>query len=113
MWARETPEFIAEVANVRHQPNGGRTSNSQALYVQAAYRLPFGEKLWKPYYRFEYTHIPKSDFVFRNLQGLNESTLGLRYDISSFAALKLEYRSVARPGVKRYNGAFVQTSFTF
>jgi hypothetical protein len=37
----------------------------------------------------------------------------MRYDISSFAAIKLEYRNIGRPGQPRVNGAFAQTSFTF
>jgi hypothetical protein len=39
--------------------------------------------------------------------------VGVRYDISSFAALKFEYRNLRRPGEPRINGAFAQTSFTF
>ena len=115
VWARENPEVIAEVANVRHEGIGpiGGLSNSIAYYVQTAYRLPWWERLWKPYYRFEYIHIPKSDTVFRLVPSLNESIVGMRYDISSFAALKLEYRNIARPGQPRVNGAFAQTSFTF
>ena len=115
VWARENPEVIAEVANVRHEgvrPIGGM-SNSIAYYVQAAYRLPWFERLWKPYYRFEYIHIPKSDTVFRLVPSLDESIVGMRYDISSFAAIKLEYRNIGRPGQPRVNGAFAQTSFTF
>jgi|SRR5579872_5987191 len=115
VWARENPEVIAEVASVRH--DGIRpislASNSIAYYIQAAYRLPWLERLWKPYYRFEYIHIPKSDTIFRLVPSLNESIVGLRYDISSFAAIKLEYRNIARPGQPRVNGAFAQTSFTF
>ena len=88
-------------------------SNSIAYYIQTAYRLPWLERLWKPYYRFEYIHIPKSDTVFRLVPSLNESIVGMRYDISSFAAIKLEYRNIARPGQPRVNGAFAQTSFTF
>jgi hypothetical protein len=115
VWARENPEVIAEVANVRHEGIGpiGGLSNSIAYYVQTAYRLPWLERLWKPYYRFEYIHIPKSDTVFRLVPSLNESTVGIRYDISSFAAIKLEYRNIGRPGQPRINGAFAQTSFTF
>jgi hypothetical protein len=115
VWARENPEVIAEVANVRHEGIGpiGGLSNSVAYYVQAAYRLPWLERLWKPYYRFEYIHIPKSDTVFRLVPSLAESIVGMRYDISSFAAIKLEYRNIARPGQPRVNGAFAQTSFTF
>ena len=67
-WQRETPEFIAEFADVTHEPlSGGVTSHSQAAYAQMAYRLPAHLKLWKPYYRFEYIHVPLSDPIFRGL----------------------------------------------
>jgi hypothetical protein len=115
VWARENPEVIAEIANVHHEgitPVAG-ISNSIAYYVQGAYRLPWLERLWKPYYRFEYIHIPKSDTVFRLVPSLAESIAGVRYDISPFAAIKLEYRSIGRPGQPRINAAFAQTSFTF
>jgi hypothetical protein len=115
VWARENPELIAEVANVRHKELGNLNgvSNSIAYYIQAAYRLPWLERLWKPYYRFEYIHIPKSDTVFRLVPSENTSIVGMRYDVSSFAAIKLEYRNIGRPGQPRINGAFAQTSFTF
>jgi len=105
---------IAEFANVTHQQVGGSlTSNSQAWYVQMAYRLPGSARLWKPYYRFEYIHIPGSDQLFKAVPSLAGSTVGVRYDISSFAALKLEWRNLRRPNEPRVNGAFAQTSFTF
>jgi hypothetical protein len=114
VWAKENPEFIAEFANVTHQEVGtSLQSNSQAWYVQTGYRLPWFERLWKPYYRFEYIHIPGSDHLFRLVPSLAGSTVGVRYDISSFAALKFEYRNIRRPGEPRINGAFAQTSFTF
>jgi hypothetical protein len=118
VWTRETPEIIAEIANARHE-NLTRTAsiaNSLAYYVQAGYRLPFFEKRWKPYYRWEYIHVPRSDTLFQlqpvaNLAG---STLGLRYDLTSFAALKFEYRNQRRaPGEPHFNSGFIQTSFTF
>jgi hypothetical protein len=40
-------------------------------------------------------------------------TFGLRYDISSFAAFKWEYRHYDRRDLPSINGAFIQTSFTF
>lgn len=114
VWQKEDPEIIAEFANVHHEEIGRPgTFNSQAWYVQAAYRLPWFEKLWKPYYRFEYIHIPRGDTVFRGVPNLVGSTAGIRYDIAAFAALKLEYRNQRRPGIPRVNGAFLQTSFTF
>ena len=116
VWNKETPELIAEFANIHHSELHGASveSNSQAFYVQTGYRLPLMEKLWKPYYRFEYIHIPRSDTVFQQVPNLSGSVVGLRYDISSFAALKFEYRNQRRaPGQPRINGGFIQTSFTF
>jgi hypothetical protein len=114
VWQKETPELIAEFANVTHQPIGAAvTSHSQAFYVQTAYRLPWFQKLWKPYYRFEYMHIPVSDVIFRAVPSFSGSTAGVRYDITSFAAFKIEYRDYMRRNLPSIHGAFMQTSFTF
>jgi hypothetical protein len=114
VWHSETPEFIAEFANVTHQPvTGAAASNSQAFYAQTAYRLPWNQKRWKPYYRFEYIHVPHSDTIFRAVPSFSASTAGLRYDISTFAAFKLEYRHYDRRNLPELNGAFSQVSFTF
>lgn len=127
VWVHETPEFLAEFANVRHYvPQIGQTFNSQAYYVQAAYRLPWFDKKWKPYYRFEHIHIPMGDPIFccfpttilqtpvPGFPSLAESTAGVRFDITDFAAFKGEYRnfqlSTKQPW---FNGAFFQTAFTF
>lgn len=114
-WTRENPEVIAEFSNVNHDEVGHtHPFNSQAYYVQVGYRLPWFEKLWKPYYRFEYIHMPGTDPVFVGVSNLAGSVLGLRYDITTYAAVKAEYRNFRRaPGEPRVNGAFVQTSFTF
>ncbi|HTU34850.1 MAG TPA: hypothetical protein VMF66_13700 [Candidatus Acidoferrum sp.] len=115
-WLKETPEFIAELANVNHQAlQTGLVYNSQAFYVQVADRLPWFEKEWKPYYRFEYIHIPQGEPVFvATLQDLVGSTFGVRYDITSYAAFKAEYR-YTKQGVNEpfVNGVFFQTAFVF
>ena len=114
VWQKESPEFIAEFANVTHQPVGGAAaSNSQAFYVQTAYRLPWAQKLWKPYYRFEYMHIPLADAIFKSVPSFTGNTVGMRYDITTYAAFKLEYRNYQRRNLPPINGAFLQTSFTF
>ena len=94
VWDKENPEIIAEFANVSHTPaGGGVTSNSQAWYAQFAYRLsPFDHK-FKPYYRYEYIHIPRSDAMFHSVLDLSGSTAGIRYDVSSFSAL-IDYRII-------------------
>ncbi|HEV3374086.1 MAG TPA: porin [Candidatus Acidoferrum sp.] len=119
VWTRGAPEFLTEFANVNHrQVLTNRTSNSQGFYTQLGYRLPWFEKDLKPYYRFEYIHTPKSEAVFANLD-LVESIAGLRYDISSYAAFKGEYRHANRNVLQTptfngiVSGLFLQTSFTF
>ena len=115
VWQKETPEFIAEFANVQHAPIfGGVASNSQAFYLQTAYRLPGELKAWKPYYRFEQIHVPRSDAIFRSLvPTFSGSTAGVRYDVSTFAAFKVEYRNYWRRDLPSFHGFFTQTSFTF
>jgi hypothetical protein len=114
VWTKETPEVLAEFINVNHrQVLTNLTSNTQAFYVQLGYRLPWFERTLKPYYRFEYTHMPLSEQVFTN-QDLVGSTVGLRYDITNYAAFKGEYRNARRePGAPNFDGLFLQTSFTF
>jgi hypothetical protein len=115
VWAKENPEVISEFFNVSHRSIGSTAaSNSQAWYAQVGYRLPFGDRPVKPYYRFEYTHIPAADVIFRGvLANLAGSVVGVRYDASSYAAFKFEYRNQLRFGLPRINSAWLQTSFTF
>jgi hypothetical protein len=116
VWARENPEIIGEFANARHEnlTVTAPIANSQAYYVQAAYRLSVLEKKWKPYYRYDYIHVPKSDTAFQPIPNLAGNTLGVRYDITNFAALKFEYRNQRRaPNQSRINSVFLQTSFAF
>jgi hypothetical protein len=116
VWARENPEIIGEFANARHEnlTVTAPIANSQAFYVQAAYRLPVLEKKWKPYYRYDYIHVPQSDTAFQPIPNLAGNTLGVRYDITNFAALKFEYRNQRRaPNQSRINSMFLQTSFAF
>jgi hypothetical protein len=120
VWTKGSPEFISEFDNVNHRNIlTNQVSNSDAFYVQFAYRLPWLERSLKPYYRFEYAHLPLSEQVFA-IQDQGESIFGLRYDISSYAAFKTEYRySKSQPAMlgllaqPALNGVFFQTAFTF
>lgn len=113
-YLKETPEFIAEVASVRHDIAGAGTLWSHAYYVQGAYRLAWNERKWKVYYRFEHIDVPPADTAFSTVPVFDGSTLGIRYDASLYAALKFEYRTWTRgPGSTRDSGGFFQLSFTF
>jgi hypothetical protein len=115
VWLHEDPEFIAEIAHVRHEQVGGVLSESSlAYYAQAAYRLPAFDRLWKPYFRFEHIDIAEADPVFAGVLNLDGSTVGVRYDASTYAAIKVEARFRRRASdLPRTNGAFAQICFTF
>jgi hypothetical protein len=114
-WTKEDPEFIAEVAGVRHADAASSSAVwSHAFYVQSAYRLPWFGRLWKPYYRFEHIGVNPTDAVFQTVPNLDGSTLGVRYDLTLFAAIKAEYRTWRRgAGLPRNYGGFLQICFTF
>jgi len=112
-YQKETPELIAEVALVRHE-QAGSVLWSRAYYLQAAHRFPWDERRWKGYYRFEHINIPPADLTFAAVRNLDGSTLGIRYEASPFAAVKLEYRTWLRgAGSTRDHGGYFQVAFTF
>ena len=115
VWQREDPEVIAEIAHIRHiQVGGPLTASSLAYYVQTAYRLPSSGRLWKPYYRFEHIDIDATDPIFSGVPNLDGSAIGVRYDISTYAAIKSEVRWRRRVSDQpRTKGWFYQVSFTF
>jgi len=115
VWQHEDPEVIAEIANVHHSQVGGSvTASNLAYYIQTAYRLPIGNRLWKPYYRFEHIDIETTDPVFAGVPSLDGSTVGVRYDVSTYAAIKGEFRARRRvDGQPFTKGWFTQVAFTF
>jgi len=116
IWHKEDPEIIAEFANVRHQDDPGAKPGtwSHAYYIQGAYRLPWQNRLWKPYVRFEHVGVNPQDVVFASVPNLDQTLLGLRYDASQFAAIKGEFRTWTRGEASQRNyGGFFQISFTF
>lgn len=120
VWNKQRPEIIAEYANVHHRDLlTSQTFNTTNYYVQAAYQLPWQQNKWKPYYRFEYIHRPTTEPVWditgtASVVDLVGSLVGVRYDITNYAAFKGEYRSFREgAGEPRVNGAFLQTAFTF
>jgi hypothetical protein len=116
VWTRETPEIIAEFANVRHENRtfSASIANSQAFYVQAAYRLSILDKKLKPYYRYDYIHVPKSDTAFQPIPiwpdrrwACDTTSRTLRRSSSSTG---IRFGLQARQGSTAY---LLQTSFAF
>jgi hypothetical protein len=105
----ESPELIAEFSNLKH--TWGPDYNSQAYYVQLAYRIPQLPR-WKPYARYEHADAPDDEPITGALTN-SRASAGLRLELSDFAALKVEYAQRRRPGAPHVNGVFVQAAFTF
>jgi hypothetical protein len=104
---RETPEVVAEFSNLRHT-YFGTAFDSRAFYAQLGYRLKQQPKL-KPYARFEKAVSPRGEPITGELSNW-KSTVGLRCDLTDFAALKVEF---ARRSPSLRKGLYVQTAFTF
>jgi hypothetical protein len=107
---RESPELIAEFSNLRHT-YFGTDYNSQAYYVQVGYRIP-AQPRWKPYVRYEKADAPDDEPVTGALTN-SKITGGLRFELTDFATLTVEYGQRRRPGAAHINGVFAQTAFTF
>ena len=112
---RERPEVIAEYARIRHEPEtNDESTDTDAWYLQAAYRLPSPADALKPYVRAERIAVPGADPLFSPFDLDYEGFLvGVRYDFAPLAALKLEYRSEEFAGDERENSLWAQVAFTF
>jgi hypothetical protein len=83
-------EIIAEYQHIWHD-NFISTQSHHGGYLQLGYKID----KFKPYYRFDFLDIASNDAYFAGLKGAESSiqhTVGLRYELFPFAALKLEYR---------------------
>lgn len=91
----------------------GRTTSIAGGYAQLAVRLG----LWSPYVRWEYLNANRSDPLARLVladPGVRRQTsAGLRYDFSDFAALKLQYSRLIQETLAPANLAALQAAFTF
>jgi len=100
-------EVIAEWFFIDHQSIEGDRQHDGG-YAQLAYACD-----WiKPYYRFDFLNIESGDTFFASTATAKQQTLGIRFDIFSYAALKTEYRYSDSDLGPEHTGV-VQASFTF
>jgi hypothetical protein len=103
-------EFLNEAVLLRHQlPDGGRSYNSPMGYTQIA--RTFG--IYRPYFRFQEVNIPNNDFASPFVGRYEGPSVGLRIDLFSYAALKLQYNRVYLRDQPEQNGFETQMAFTF
>jgi hypothetical protein len=101
-------EIMNEAVVMRHSLDGGQVFTIPGFYSQVSKR--FGKI--RPYFRYEYMNVPRSEPLFGDIGLLHGPVVGIRYDFSDFAAYKLEYfRDFTRSS--DWNGLRTQVSFTF
>jgi hypothetical protein len=86
-----------------------RTYNSPMMYSQLSRR--FGG--WRPYFRYQYVNVSGGD-PLSPFHGLYYGpSAGIRYDISDYAAMKLQYNRIDLTKAPAQNGIESQLAFTF
>ncbi len=109
-------EFLSEGYLIRDQPISGGAHYSPAFYAQMSRK--FG--LFTPYARFTYYNASRNDLLYTVAWagGVNAGihygpSLGLRYDLSDYAALKAQYDYLLDSGLNDASRITLQACFTF
>jgi hypothetical protein len=109
---RRTPrsEFLNEGVLIRHA-SGARIFYTTGFYTQFARR--FGDA--RPYFRYQYVNAPEDEPIFKRLEvgRRNGPSLGLRYDVSEFAAFKMQFDRTLRRRKEAHDELILQLAFTF
>ena len=106
-------EVLTEGYLFRHQSPGGPAHYTTAALAQVARK--FG--LITPYVRLVYVNAAKNDFIYASL--LNNPGahygpgVGVRYDFSGLAALKVQFDRSFDTGTRGVNELTLQACFTF
>ncbi|HEX8684912.1 MAG TPA: hypothetical protein VF654_00385, partial [Pyrinomonadaceae bacterium] len=103
-------ELLNEGVLIRHA-TGARVFYTPGFYTQFARR--FGDA--RPYFRYQYVNAPDGDPVFRPLEvgRRHGPSLGLRYDVSEFAAFKMQFDRTLRRRTDAHDELTLQFAFTF
>ena len=106
-------EWLNEALLVRHAPRGtSRVFNTPGFYSQISRR--FGS--YRPYFRYQYVNAPVNEPIFSNVSifsppvGLQHGpSFGLRYDMSEFVAVKVQYDYTMLRGDRAFHTVALQT----
>jgi hypothetical protein len=101
-------ESLNEVVLVRLD-SGGRVFYTPAFYTQFARQLGAA----RPFFRYQYTNVPRDNPVFADVGRRNGPSFGVRYDLTDFAAFKAQLDHTSRRSLDALNELFLQLAFTF
>ncbi|MBV8856309.1 MAG: hypothetical protein JOZ02_05035 [Acidobacteria bacterium] len=101
-------EVLNEAVVVRHEREG-RVFYTPGLYTQFSRR--FGDL--RPYARYQYVNVPSDDPIYPDVGRRNGPSVGLRYDVTEFAAFKAQYDRTQRRRQTPIDELLLQFAFTF
>jgi hypothetical protein len=101
-------ESLNEVIVMR-LTSGGRVFNTTGFYTQFARQ--FGNA--RPFFRYEYVNVPRDNPLFSDVGRRNGPSVGVRYDLTDFAAFKAQLQRTSRRSLSSINEMFLQLAFTF
>ena len=110
LYKTDVVELLGEWLAMRHRARGsGETNVSRGWYAQASRR--FGAV--RPYARYDYVDVPRSNQVFSFLGRRRGPTGGVRYDFDSMAAFKLQASHLTQTTRATLKRVDAQVSFMF
>jgi hypothetical protein len=107
VYQRAGVEVLAELSQVRHE-RGGQSFGTWGYYAQGGFKRGG----WTPYYRFDRVEVAEGDPFLAPLD-VSVHTLGLRWEATSWAALKGEYHRERPAGGEDVHSGRLQAAFTF
>ncbi len=104
-------EWLNEALLIRNAPRGmPRVFNTPGFYSQISRRF----RSYRPYFRYQYVNAPANEPIFSPNVGLQHGpSFGLRYDMSEFVAVKVQYDYTMLRGDRAFHTVALQTGFTF
>ena len=87
----------------------GRVYNTPAFYTQLSRQ--FGS--YRPFFRYQYVNVPSDNPLYSDVGRRNGPALGVRYDLTNFAAFKAQYEHTSRRRQTPLDELFLQFAFTF
>lgn len=112
IYARKNLEMIFEGFEVRHKDETSQKNYDTAgLYLQAGYKI---QNKWTPYYRFDLLDFAQGDPYYSGLDtDEKKHSLGIRWDLATWNALKFEYGYSERKGAADKHMIVINDSFPF
>jgi hypothetical protein len=106
---RPSFQWLNELARIHDTDDFGLDATTTAWYSQIGKRVG----LITPFARFQYTKAPPRDPVYADIGFRRVTSVGVRYDVAAFTALKFQYDHDVREGGVHQHALTGQVAFVF